>query len=67
MMFFSSPGESDVIPIDIYTTSVSPARPRLGAPAQRAMDTVTESRLAIAMARSAVSACCTATCPSRTR
>ena len=61
------PGESDLAPADIDTTARLTREISSGAARLAAMDTVTESRMAIAMARQGGSACCTATSRSRTR
>ena len=62
------PGASDVIPSTVDTSSRVSRNIEVKVPlVSAAMDTVTEARLAIAMARRAASACSTATWPSRTR
>ena len=62
------PNESDVIPSEAATYTWFSRNIRLNVPlSSAAMDTVTETRMAIAMARRAVSVSCTATCPSTPR
>ena len=62
------PAESNIVPSEVDTGAQFTRNIRLGVPlASAAMDTVTEARMAIAWPARVVSACCTATCPPRTR
>lgn len=62
------PGASEVLPNAVDTSSRISRNVRVNIPLlSAAMDKVTESRMAIAMARQGASVYCTATSPSRTR
>ena len=61
------PAESDVIPSEVDTSARLTRRITLQAPlVSSAMDTVTEARMAVAIARVGGAGCFTATCPSPT-